>query len=413
MKTFAQVVRDQQHYQTAVAPPKGSAILRLGDINYVSSHTTLFPTLPLGASVASKSGGHAHDSYSGLALHETNSDRLLELSRPHRVASDNELARTCQVCKRAFPLKKTLNRHVKSVHSPTQETPFVCTRGTCGKRFKRKDILSRHQTTQHNERRMIECDVCYREVRPRYLPQHRATQACQEAVREAEARVEANVEADASRIGVLGAFCILRTTTTGSTSVPAYLPAVVDVLLICTWMFVRLRPWGRESSGLWLLTSTVAAPSIEVLELKGLAYRTIWRALRRHDPAREPHLYDAVIVLAIVDRMISGWDATASHREVSRYLARCGYSVGTGTVDAYETALSRDVDSSQVASCLRLMRTVIGLVHECALYVTGVSTSDQAAQAEAHELCMREERWSARNAGRLTELADLASTIAN
>ena len=83
----------------------------------------------------------------------------------------------CDVCDASFPVKKSLNRHSKTVHGPGIFRCYL----RAG-RFKRKDILERHLDEQHNETaKTVLCAGCGRSVCPRYLPSHKDSQVCQNA----------------------------------------------------------------------------------------------------------------------------------------------------------------------------------------------------------------------------------------
>ena len=80
----------------------------------------------------------------------------------------------CAVCRREFPLRKTMLRHLRTVHAPKDLT---CS--TCGKTFIRQDNLSRHIAEQHSsDDRFTKCDMCGRRVSKRGLPEHMASRIC-------------------------------------------------------------------------------------------------------------------------------------------------------------------------------------------------------------------------------------------
>lgn len=85
-------------------------------------------------------------------------------------------ANRCPTCDRAFPLRKTMLRHIRFVHNASK--PFSCS--SCSKTFVRKDTLTRHIAEQHvfNERLLIICKSCGRSVSKRAFREHIDSQVC-------------------------------------------------------------------------------------------------------------------------------------------------------------------------------------------------------------------------------------------
>lgn len=310
-------------------------------------------------------------------------------------AAEPAIGHTCSLCRRSFPQKKTLDRHMGTVHHPNLQLSFVC--ATCGLAFKRKDILIRHRMTQHGEQRKVQCSICRRRLRPRALAQHWNSRVCREA---------AKTQTDNNSNRALRAVAV--SAATRSTSVPGALPAVMDLLLISVWLFTKLRPWGRgqESHDIWLLKSRVVAPSVEVLELNGLAYRSITKALHRYVPGREEHLCEAIMIVSIAECFLNGFDKTMSHRLAIVFLeqqkmalaARSGQKPSWSLVcrELFLSVLSRKVGESEAKDCWEVIGGSIEVVR---------------ASAHLPGDRMNKERWASYHAARLLHLARLASSI--
>ena len=114
------------------------------------------------------------------------SDFQLPLAKRRRVDDGSSIATRvydhafmCEVCGHRFPLKKTLNRHLQTVH---QQRTFQCP--DCPRKFNRKDIMTRHHTEQHGEKAdeagTVECMTCGDNVRERALEGHLKSRKCRE-----------------------------------------------------------------------------------------------------------------------------------------------------------------------------------------------------------------------------------------
>ena len=77
----------------------------------------------------------------------------------------------CDNCGKSFTSQRTLNEHLKKIHSPFYTT-FPCDQ--CEKHFKRKGDLQRHKREQHSEGEVHSCPVCKKVfVRKSTLLRHR------------------------------------------------------------------------------------------------------------------------------------------------------------------------------------------------------------------------------------------------
>lgn len=101
--------------------------------------------------------------------------KRLRIAAADEVSTDKTAARhRCDICSSSFPARKTLNRHVKSVHSSSR---FHC--AVCSKIFRRKDIKDRHEAEQHGDRsEHVECTACGSQIRERAFKEHLASQKC-------------------------------------------------------------------------------------------------------------------------------------------------------------------------------------------------------------------------------------------
>lgn len=82
----------------------------------------------------------------------------------------------CSICDRSFPLRKTMLRHARTVHSSSKT--FACSK--CGTSFSRKDTLERHLMERHALRdRLITCLFCNRSVSTRAFSDHLRSRVCE------------------------------------------------------------------------------------------------------------------------------------------------------------------------------------------------------------------------------------------
>ena len=95
---------------------------------------------------------HVQDAGTSDCAYDNNATIELPYRRTKAAPASNKVLKSesnhqCLRCPKSFPLKKTLNRHLKTVHN---NGVFCCT--TCSIVFKRKDILKRHGREQHGSK---------------------------------------------------------------------------------------------------------------------------------------------------------------------------------------------------------------------------------------------------------------------
>ena len=66
---------------------------------------------------------------------------------------------TCDICSKVFTEKRTLMRHIASVHN---NESYDCM--LCKKSFKRKDYLRRHQLSIHSRTYEVTCSKCEKKI---------------------------------------------------------------------------------------------------------------------------------------------------------------------------------------------------------------------------------------------------------
>lgn len=120
----------------------------------------------------------ANIAFDGLDEIESKKTRLgdaflsLELSCP----TPRRRFSRCSVCE-AVMLTRVLRRHMRTVHDGRDHETYKCEKCDCT--VKRKDILTRHIREQHgNKTGVVQCGLCNKPVRERYLKDHCRSDAC-------------------------------------------------------------------------------------------------------------------------------------------------------------------------------------------------------------------------------------------
>lgn len=169
----------------------------------------------------------------------------------------------CPQCSSSFPVKRSLTRHLKSVHG---QKGFLCS--TCERPFSRGDERDRHEREQHGEKADgIECMICGSRVQERYIDQHFQTRAC----------CQAQTKSDLILLQACGSSIRHAARCTGPLSVGDPVLAAVWGYTFSVAFFHRAR---RELERPLEITCLRAA----VLEFRGLAMRLsapLWSDQRR------------------------------------------------------------------------------------------------------------------------------------
>jgi len=319
----------------------------------------------------------------------------------------------CPRCRLVLHAKRTLVRHYRTVHTLSDESPFECT--ACGAHFKRKDVLDRHQRTQHEHPALVECESCHKRIRPRALRQHRTSQACLRT----QAQISADDSMEVFKRKAFKAFAMDKYFTTDMNSIPGYLPAVYDIFRLSVELMAKLRPWGKghESSAIWRMESLITEPSLEVLELQGLMYRMMYKAAFDYDPCRDAYVLEAIIMLNIVTFMMGGWEAVAYHRQVIhalehqavRSLGRQRDFAGAGPAEAFRSVVaSSDVSVTDVSKCWQATQAALEMVRAAAVELI-IDTPPEDMSTAAASVTL--EQFISLYKPRLIYMAEAISTV--
>jgi len=160
----------------------------------------------------------------------------------------------------------------------------------------------------------------------------------------------------------------------------------------------------------------VTTPSIEVLELKGLMFRGLIRALRDYDPRRDSDLIDALMIFKIALYMLDGWEASTFHTQTLVQLEyQTPLSLGrlrdypnTLVEDILMTVLSREMSGTEVAQCWSLVSTGLQLIRESVQYEIR-----KAEPVEPAVTRLRQDEWARHYENCLLECAHIAFDISD
>ena len=230
-----------------------------------------------------------HDS-AIVSEHTTRLDPRFGYSDPiirESTVKDNNVALSklhhCSICAKYFPLKKTRDRHLRTVHFRAN---YQC--ASCNEDFKRKDIRDRHEREQHGDKKgTVRCPICSREVRARAIDEDWRSSACQQAQDKADAALIETVTDEAGRSGF---------------GVGSLYPAlhVIDSLLVSAYTLKNfLKFWNCK------IADEVSTRQIEILEQLGVSMRLVRKAMRQEDIAQNVFLLDASLALSAVESYIS------------------------------------------------------------------------------------------------------------
>lgn len=322
---------------------------------------------------------------------------------------------TCPFCKQVFPLRKTLNRHMSSALHLSNGPSFTC--NSCGIGCSRKDILSRHKASQHNERgKTVQCSVCHQHIRPRSLRGHLASRACK--------RAEKRNHAFSNGVGTLRSYWNNSNSSNAGPAMPPVLPAVLDINLLGAWLFVKVKPF-QDTYALWLGRTTIA-PSRDVLKLKGLLFKTIRNAIASPSVAQDPFLVDVLALFNILSCMTDGWNATQVHRYAFVRLVHLQLSVwprsreefsNVRPAEAFQDILRKVHDNaSDILKCERIIQMAIKMMRSSAFDTVCTSVKlYKRLENSPHTRTQFEYRpravWFQQTFPQLKAIAELASTV--
>nr|POF15023.1 hypothetical protein CFP56_72127 [Quercus suber] len=243
----------------------------------------------------------------------------------------------CDLCNRTFSLRKTLLRHMRTVHK--QAESFGCPQSGCSASFARQDIRDRHVATQHSVgTTRIVCPDCSKQIRPRALAEHRTTKSCRER----------QIRSDHARISQL------KSLEASSLSTTSILDPPSDPLLVMTYLFLELADLGISGLSFASTERLSQDPPVEILRLRGLAYRTLSRSLknRSHRQNEDQDLYHAISFLTTIDCIFEGDSALCRHVPALQTFGlqqqMVSLPVLRRSIDHFPRALSSPPDTSSV-----------------------------------------------------------------
>lgn len=202
----------------------------------------------------------------------------MQLSSPrqptaHKAIEDNQLVlrhkidkaratSTCSICHRTM-LKRTLQRHIRSMHSLAfGQLPDLVRCDECDETFGRRDNLERHVLTQHEQKDdLVECLTCGTPVRERSLREHYKSRKCQSALQ---------CTASEQRMEMIRAW---QTNACSLDDLLRFAPeSVLNPFTVASDLCIRFKRY------VWFYKANSRYP-IEYLGLRGLALRTVSRNL--------------------------------------------------------------------------------------------------------------------------------------
>ncbi|KJX98429.1 hypothetical protein TI39_contig412g00023 [Zymoseptoria brevis] len=144
-----------------------------------------------------------------------------------------------------------------------------------------------------------------------------------------------------------GSAVFSRRRRAGHMPTPDYLPGIADPVLLSAWLFVKLRPWGPNhcwADDRWLVTPprTFDRPSVEVLELRGVVYRTLLNACTSGNITRDPYYPDALNMMSLFVRQTDGFKSALVHCEFLNWLSYQQIKIGGLARDTYRTTIAID-----------------------------------------------------------------------
>lgn len=110
--------------------------------------------------------------------------RISETAPGHNTSVGKD-SRKCPICNRAFVMRKTMLRHLRTIHGSKH---LGCQ--LCGRKFLRQDNLNRHMAEQHTSNdHLVTCELCHRRMFKRSLPEHLESRTCRASQTKTGARL--------------------------------------------------------------------------------------------------------------------------------------------------------------------------------------------------------------------------------
>ena len=230
-------------------------------------------------------------------------------------------------CGRSFPLKKTLTRHLKSVHQPSN---FTCPFPSCSQTFNRKDICDRHQREQHCDPDgdvKAWCDVCRRHIHRRALDGHlnsechkRAALSVELVLPRAESSFDGSLESTSTDVLLASEYTPLSTWPPFDTE--------IEPFAFAQRLWLMIGNFDRHSLQSLAYVKLPIRLSPEAMELEGRALHSLRRSLDTStaDLANSITLPQirTMTILAIVEHMRMGWNQCFAHWKMLRCLGLSG-----------------------------------------------------------------------------------------
>ena len=212
------------------------------------------------------------------------------LSSPQRPVS-------CPECFREFPVRRSLRKHMRSVHS--DQRLFPCQE--CNESFRRNYTLQRHRQARHQNIEPVECMRCGKLVKDRSLDDHLKSQACMRHMSNIEHASIYHTAAEQRSTTMLAAILeqteddcqIFKSFSTGSVCDPLSASSYLSYKAAQSW-----RTLPRHGEGPFVMQSTEA----ELFHLRGLTMRSIVRGLATG--MMDDELDGAIRAFALTDRML-------------------------------------------------------------------------------------------------------------
>ncbi|USW49287.1 Putative Zinc finger C2H2-type [Septoria linicola] len=327
---------------------------------------------------------------------------VLELAskRAHRV--------DCRDCGKWFKERKTLCRHQRTVHKARNFSYFHCDR-----HFKRQDILIRHMQSQHEAKdTRTNCGFCGKKVRPRSLATHIKHCPKQPTDLYTDWLQAAHAESPATVVAQNDAHLYL----------PPHLAEPPDPIMIGVSLFVQFEPWGEYHR--WLKNHITPDPDMytkslphEVRKLRSLLDRQLAEVLPQNYIDGDSSLPDVLAIFCVFVGQTQGWDPAMRYCKALVKLAIMQIVAfgpepqeflqpSAAAVEVFTTILLRNVPARVASTCQIFMVQMLTL-----LRLAAVNTAWLAFGHPEAPIIESAEQWHYRWRPRLREIADSACTV--